>query len=176
MIDTTTAARWMTANKGLEIDVETEDGAVVIRGTAISLNSKGINVRVDDKVKSISLAKVTGLVCTTAQPEFIGLYDLTADDIADGIAEIEADDAWMDEDTEADYIADMVESGEVDLADIGTSATYTTRQVAEMVNMAAKDLRVQLRAWGMGVGQGKAYAFTDADVTDIKARLAATVE
>jgi hypothetical protein len=85
----------------------------------------------------------------------------------------------MDEDTEADYIADMKESGEVDLTDIDTddtNATFTTAEVAARFAMTAKELRVQLRAWGMGVGQGRTYGLTSADLVTIQTKLAEKAE
>lgn len=157
------AKLFISTNKGEAIVITLGDGTEV-EGLALSVNSKGVNITVDGKTKSISMARVSRME-----------LGLTADDIADGIAEIEADDAWMDEDTEADYIADMIETGEVDLTDVDTDDapnTHTTAEVAAMVGKAAKELRVHLRAWGMGVGQGRTYAFTDADVTVIRAKLA----
>lgn len=175
MLNYDDAKTFMTVNKGQEIAVELTDGTEVT-GAAVSLNSKGINVRATG-LKSIKLDRVVALICPDSpNAGMTSLRDdeLTADDIADGIAEIEADDEWMDEDTEADYIADMIESGEVDLTDVDTDDTpntHTTAEVAAMVGKAAKELRVHLRAWGMGVGQGRTYAFTDADVTVIRAKL-----
>jgi hypothetical protein len=177
MIDTTAAATWMTTNKGNEIEIEFNNDTIVT-GTAVSMNSKGVNIRVEDKVRSFALARIVGLVCEDALPGFTSLMDdeLTADDIADGEAEIDADDNWIHPDTEADYIADMKESGEVDLTDIDTSATFTTAEVAARFAMTAKELRVQLRAWGMGVGQGRTYAFDAADLVTIQTKLAEKAE
>ena len=48
---------------------------------------------------------------------------------------------------------------------------YTTAEVAAMLNMEAKVLRVHLRAMGVGVGRGSRYTLTPADVATIKAHL-----
>jgi hypothetical protein len=180
MLNYDDAKTFMTVNKGQEIAVELTDGTEVT-GAAVSLNSKGINIRATG-LKSIKLDRVVALICPdspNAGMKSLRDDELTADDIADGIAEIEADDAWMDEDTEADYIADMKESGEVDLTDIDTddtNATFTTAEVAARFAMTAKELRVQLRAWGMGVGQGRTYGLTSADLVTIQTKLAEKAE
>jgi hypothetical protein len=49
---------------------------------------------------------------------------------------------------------------------------YTTRDLADMFNMEAKALRVHLRAMGLGVGKGRRYTATDADVAKIREHLA----
>lgn len=48
----------------------------------------------------------------------------------------------------------------------------TTAEVAAIFNMTAKELRVHLRAMGIGVGRGKRYAFTPADVDAVRTHLA----
>lgn len=48
---------------------------------------------------------------------------------------------------------------------------YTTAQVAALLNMEAKVLRVHLRAMGIGVGKGSRYTLSPADVTTIKEHL-----
>jgi hypothetical protein len=161
------AKLFISTNKGQAIVITLGDGTEV-EGLALSVNSKGVNITVDGKTKSISMARVSRME-----------LGLTAADMADGIAEIEADDAWMDEDTEADYIADMKESGEVDLTDVDTDDTanvFTTAEVAARFAMTAKELRVQLRAWGMGVGQGRTYGLTSADLVTIQTKLAEKAE
>jgi hypothetical protein len=173
MLNYDDAKTFMTVNKGQEIAVELTDGTEVT-GAAVSLNSKGINIRATG-LKSIKLDRVVALICPdspNAGMKSLRDDELTADDI-------EADDAWMDEDTEADYIADMKESGEVDLTDIDTddtNATFTTAEVAARFAMTAKELRVQLRAWGMGVGQGRTYGLTSADLVTIQTKLAEKAE
>lgn len=51
---------------------------------------------------------------------------------------------------------------------------YTTREVADMFDMEAKALRVQLRALGLGVGKGRKYGLNDSDVAKIREHLATT--
>jgi hypothetical protein len=175
MLNYDDAKMFMTVNKGQEIAVELTDGTEVT-GAAVSLNSKGINIRATG-LKSIKLDRVVALICPDSPNA--GMTSLRDDDIADGIAEIEADDEWMDEDTEADYIADMLESDEVDLTDVDTDDTanvFTTAEVAARFSMTAKELRVQLRAWGMGVGQGRTYGLTSADLVTIQTKLAEKAE
>lgn len=48
---------------------------------------------------------------------------------------------------------------------------YTTAEVADIFNMTAKELRVNLRALGLGVGKGRRYGLTDADVAVIREHL-----
>ena len=48
---------------------------------------------------------------------------------------------------------------------------YTTAEVAAIFDMTAKELRVNLRALGLGVGKGRRYGLTDADVATIREHL-----
>lgn len=61
------------------------------------------------------------------------------------------------------------------ITDISTPASdtdgMTTAEVAAIFNMAAKGLRVHLRAMGIGVGKGRRYAFTPADVDAVRVYL-----
>lgn len=142
---------FMAEWKGEEITIVRNDGEQ-ITGLAISINSKGVNVEADGRVRSVGLNRVVSLS-----------IDLDAN------PEDEGDE--FDEDTEADYIADMLESGEVDLTDTDTLPDpdgITTKELAAMFHMEAKDLRVALRAAGMGVGKGRQYFFTAGDIAALR--------
>jgi len=47
----------------------------------------------------------------------------------------------------------------------------STAEVAALFDMTAKELRVHLRAMGIGVGKGRRYAFTPADVDAVRVYL-----
>lgn len=49
---------------------------------------------------------------------------------------------------------------------------YTTRELADLFDMEAKALRVELRKMGVGVGKGRRYTFNDTDVARVRAHLA----
>lgn len=138
-----TVATWMVDNKGTDITVTLVDGTV-ITGAALSVNSKGINVIIDGATKSVSLKKTVSLAVVTD------------------------DDDELDE----DEIADLIEAGELDPMDDDDATDegdgFTTAEVADMFNMAAKELRVHLRAMGMGVGQGSRYGLSSDDVRTIR--------
>jgi hypothetical protein len=104
-------------NKGDAIIVHTDKGTLT--GEFVSVNSKGVNIKVDGKIVARSMKSI--IEVTTPAP-----------DTTDGM---------------------------------------TTRELAEMFNMEAKALRVQLRHMGIGVGKGQRYAFTPADVAKIKNHL-----
>ena len=57
----TAAADFITANKGTEIEIELVDGDILI-GDALSVNSKGVNIKIDGKTKSVSLSRINDLV------------------------------------------------------------------------------------------------------------------
>ena len=60
------------------------------------------------------------------------------------------------------------------ITDVSTSDTgdaMTTAEVAALFNMTAKELRVQLRAMGIGVGKGRRYGLAAADVAAIRTHL-----
>jgi hypothetical protein len=118
----------MAANKGNMVivdvaDIVKNDRTAVLGGTfwgtAISVNSKGVNINIDGRVRSFSLARVTGL--------------------------------------------NTPPSGNVGMS---------TRDAAALLDMAPKAFRVHLRALGLGVGKGRTYGLTDADVNAVRAHIA----
>jgi hypothetical protein len=107
---------------GTPITVTTKDGSS-ITGTFISVNTKGINVKVDGKTVSRGLARLSAV-------ELVNVPD-SADDLFAG---------YNDDDT------------------------LTTTALAAIFGTSAKALRVGLRAAGLGVGKGRVYGLTPADV------------
>jgi hypothetical protein len=155
-MDATAAADFITTNKGAMIVITTTDGMAHF-GEAFSVNSKGVNVKADGKTRSFGLARIE-------------LMDL--DNLGDD----------MDEDTEADLIA-AGELGDIDTGmDAETDAEIyamlgdgmTTAELADhlsdalKVTMTPKELRVHLRALGLGVGKGRKYALTATEYRMVK--------
>jgi hypothetical protein len=161
--------------KGLPATMTLTDGAV-LTGTFLSVNSKGWNIiDANGATVSRSITRVANM-------------DVDADAAPD-----------MDEDTEADYMADMTAAGEIDFEDccetgacehddadgntVGLPANSemdalvaeldgaTTAEVAEIFGTSAKELRVTLRALGMGVGKGHRYHLTAEQITVVRGAL-----
>lgn len=109
-------------NAGDAVRVQLTDGSD-FSGIFISVNSKGVNVKVDGKVISRSMNRLASVT------------PLVAPDVADDIF------AGYDDD-----------------------ATLTTTALAVIFGTNAKALRVGLRAAGLGVGKGRKYGLTPADV------------
>lgn len=152
----------VNANKGNLATVTTmgtsPTGPVVtgtLVGTLISINSKGVNVKLEDgTVVSRSLSRV---------------------------AYIEIDDQDMDEDTEAEFIADMIDAGVYEDDTNNTDNTLvaeldgaTTAELADVFGIAAKELRVTLRSLGMGVGKGRRYHLTADQINTVRTALTPT--
>lgn len=147
----------------------TLNDSTTLEGDFLSVNSKGWNIIADGVTVSRGLARVAK----------VEIMDYTGDE-----ADV-ADELEMDEDTEADYIADMYESGEVDLTDgegpMGDATEMdalvaeldgaTTAEVAQIFGTSAKELRVTLRALGMGVGKGHRYHLTAEQITVVRTAL-----
>lgn len=198
------AKAFMERAKGTDIVVTLTDGTDV-SGVAISVNSKGVNVTVDGKVKSISLKRVAVMTPDAGQfNDFLVDDDRAIDELSEGeIVDLidagEIDDPFFDEDldVECDHanttpVTRPVVGGPAamcddcgngvgihhvpapadDADDADDVETFTTAEVAAMLEMTAKDLRVQLRAMSMGVGQGRRYGLTSDDVAVIRAALA----
>lgn len=134
---TTTAAdftAYITDAKDNEVEVTVTlaDGTSVT-GDPISVNSKGVNLKVDGKVRSFGLKRITSLTS-----------DL--DDDSD--------------DTEADRLEELANE---------VSDGATTAEVAALLSdylerdLTPKELRVHLRALGLGVGKGNKYALSEGE-------------
>lgn len=127
-MDATTATDIITAAKDdeIELTVTLVDGTEVT-GMPVSVNSKGVNLKVDGKVRSFGLNRVVTL-------------------------------AGLDEDgDEADRMEELANE---------VSDGATTAEVAAVLSdyldrdLTPKELRVHLRALGLGVGKGRKYALS----------------
>lgn len=126
------AEQFILANKGEAVVITKTDGSLVVPGTALSVNSKGVNIKTDaGRTVSISLTRIASMV------------------LAD-------DTDPTDEDIEAGLMDGM-----------------TTAQLADVFGIEAKELRVHLRALGLGVGKGRKYSLAVADYRAVKALVAA---
>jgi len=119
MIDNTTAVRAIETAKNADVTVTVQltDGST-ITGAPVSVNSKGVNLKIDGKTRSFGLRRIDAVKA-----------DIPATD--DGEA-------------------------------------LSTREVAEIFNIEAKELRVHLRSLGRGVGKGRKYGLTTDDVNALR--------
>lgn len=152
-----------------------------ISGTFLSVNSKGWNITVDGKTVSRGFGRVAMVQITETDCCITG----------------ECENDEMDEDTEAEFIADMIELGVYEDDEIEVAAAEdgianldlpgteldamvaeldgcTTTELAAVFGIEAKELRVTLRALGMGVGKGRRYHLTNDQVTTVREALNAT--
>jgi hypothetical protein len=135
-MDATTATAYITDAKDNEVEVTVVlvDGTS-ITGDPISVNSKGVNIKVDGKVRSFGLKRIDSLVSDLDEdPEVM-------DDLADRIEEL------------ANEVSDGATTAEV----AALLSDYLER------NLTAKELRVHLRALGLGVGKGNKYALSEGE-------------
>lgn len=147
----------VNANKGEMAEVRMTNGDTVT-GSLISINSKGVNVK-DENGTTISrglnrVARVDLIEIDNDQDIFEDAADVA---IAATDPEVYSDD---EPGTEMDALA-----AELDGA--------TTAELAEMFGIAAKELRVTLRALGMGVGKGQRYHLKADQIKTVKAALTA---
>lgn len=139
-MNATTATTLITANKGSDIEIVLVDGSSVF-GTAFSVNSKGVNVKDDDgKTRSVGLARIDHIDVLDENDTF------GADDDADDLAAADAD-------TDEDIYANMPDN---------MTTAELAAHLSDTLDMALtpKELRVHLRALGLGVGKGRKYALT----------------
>lgn len=135
-MDATTAAAIIADAKDISDDTEltvTLTDGTEATGLPISVNSKGVNLKVDGKVRSFGLKRVDALT-------------------------IDGEDAdEVNEDDEADRIEELANE---------VSDGATTAEVAALLSdylnrdLTPKELRVHLRALGLGVGKGRKYALS----------------
>jgi hypothetical protein len=123
------ATSFITANKGEMVTIGLKDDTSVT-GTAISVNSKGVNLNIDGKVRSFGLSRVVTFA----------LADEAADE-ADRLEEL------------ANEVSDGASTAEV----AAILSDYLDRE------LTAKELRVHLRALGLGVGKGNKYALSEGE-------------
>jgi hypothetical protein len=123
-----------TKDAELELTITLEDGTE-FTGDPISVNSKGVNVKIDGKVRSFSLKRIAALTN----------------------ADMDEDDEDGDTDTTLEDLANEVSDG------------ATTTEVAALLSdflgreVTPKELRVHLRALGLGVGKGNKYALSEGE-------------
>ena len=160
LIDITTANTPATAAvyKGRPAILTLTDGTT-LEGTFLSVNSKGWNVTVDGVTVSRGFAR-------TASVE---IMDYTGDE-ADVADELNDDEIAVD--AMADGIANLnlPDTTEMD-ALVAELDGATTAEVAEIFGTSAKELRVTLRALGMGVGKGHRYHLTADQITVVRTAL-----
>lgn len=180
MMTTDQVTEIVNANKGELAEVSYTDNTGVmntITGTLISINSKGVNLKVDGRVTSRSLSRVVWVA--------IDEGDVDADAIQDAEIDAYGDDEEADDEYDGDDDIE-VEAAEDGIANLDLPGTdeldalvaeldgCTTAELADVFGMAAKELRVHLRALGMGVGKGHRYHLTADQVTTVRAALTPT--
>jgi len=135
-ITRTNATAYITDAKDneFEVTVTLADGTSVT-GDPISVNSKGVNLKVDGKVRSFGIGRIASLTS-----------DLDDDD-ADG----------DDEDTTLEDLANEVSDGASTAEVAALLSDYLGR------DLTPKELRVHLRALGLGVGKGNKYALSEGE-------------
>lgn len=130
------ATDFMTDNKDMDIVVTLVDG-IQVGGTALSVNSKGVNIKRDGKTRSIALSKIDSL-------DLVDDLDGDSDDMTDEEIYAELGDGM----TTAELAAHLSDALKVD--------------------MTPKELRVHLRALGLGVGKGRKYSLTATEYRMVK--------
>lgn len=135
-----TAADYIANAKAdeLEVIVTLIDGTSVA-GDPISVNSKGVNLKVDGKVRSFGLKRIATVSS-----------DLDDDDDV-------ADEEMSDEDIYAELGEDMT-----------TAELAAHLEDSLKINLTPKELRVHLRALGLGVGKGRKYSLTATEYRMVK--------
>lgn len=136
MITTATATDLITDAKDneLEVTVLLADGTMVT-GDPISVNSKGVNIKVDGKTRSFGLARITAIQVPNGDDD----EDMTDEEI-------------------------YAELGE----DMTTAELAAHLSDALKVDLTPKELRVHLRALGLGVGKGRKYSLTATEYRLVK--------
>lgn len=120
---------------GSELTVILADGTE-ITGDPISVNSKGVNIKVDGKVRSFGLNRVAELVS-------------------------DMDDTRTEDLTDEEIYAELGE-------DMTTAELAAHLSDALKIDLTPKELRVHLRALGLGVGKGRKYSLTATEYRLVK--------
>jgi hypothetical protein len=139
-----TSDNW-TTYKGQMVNVTLTDGTV-LTGSFVSINSKGVNVQVGDKLVSRSMSRVASI-------------DNFAADITDDLAAIDLD------------LEDDADELEIDIDDSDSEDGHTTAELAAMFDTSTRALRVNLRKLGLGVGRGRRYHLTDDELATVRQAL-----
>jgi hypothetical protein len=164
----TTITPGSTAYKGYTVTLNLVDGTE-LTGVLISVNSKGWNVRtMDAACVSRGLAKVTSVDVwdETDGADLDMDEDAEADMIAADPTSAGDFDFPSDDDTDADTIAEDTDPMDALVAELDG---MTTAELADVFHTTAKELRVTLRALGMGVGKGRRYTLDTDAVRLVKA-------
>jgi hypothetical protein len=148
-VDTATAYINDAKAQDIEVTVILTDGTEAI-GDPISVNSKGVNIKVGGKVRSFGLKRVDSLVSDMDVDDEVDFSD-------DNDEEVDFSDSETDEDIYA-MLGDGMTTAE--LADHLSDALK--------VDMTPKELRVHLRALGLGVGKGRKYSLTATEYRMVK--------
>lgn len=138
MIDIEIATDLITTAKANDelVMITLVDGTIVT-GSAISVNSKGVNLKIDDKTRSFGLKRIDAI-------------DLVTDDEDDS-----------DEETDEDIYAM--------LGDDMTTAELADHLSDHLnISLSPKELRVHLRALGLGVGKGRKYSLSASEYRLVK--------
>lgn len=118
---TTTATIAADLEKGEEVIVTFADDSI-LEGEFVSINSKGVNVKVDGKLVTRTMSRVVSI----ARP------------------------------------------GDEDEIETDETEGLTTAELADMFETSARALRVRLRKLGLGVGKGRRYNLTDAELALVR--------
>jgi hypothetical protein len=123
-MNASTATDFVATYKGQDVTITVADDEVT--GALISVNSKGLNLKVDGKVRSFSLKRIDS---------------------------IELADADTDGDSDEDIYAELGD---------GMTTSELAAHLSDALNtdLTPKELRVHLRALGLGVGKGRKYSLT----------------
>lgn len=155
MINADSTAHFATNFKGEDVTISLVDGTEVT-GAIISVNSKGLNLKVDGKVRSFGLKRIDTIGLTyndlETTDEFQDEDDMEDEDEGDEIDVDEDDETGGDHTNEEIYA--MLEDG------MTTAQLAAVLSEAMNIDLTPKELRVHLRALGLGVGKGRKYSLT----------------
>jgi hypothetical protein len=125
--------------KGETVSVIFNSGHVMegrdFTGEVISINSKGLNLKIDGKVRSTALRNIAKIVL--------------------------ANEVVEDTETDEDIYAALGDG-------MSTAELAAHLSDALKVSMTPKELRVHLRALGLGVGKGRKYSLTATEYRMVK--------
>lgn len=138
---TTAADLIATAKTNNEDLMVTLTDGTVATGAPISVNSKGVNLKIDGKTRSFGLARIASL-------------DLVTDDDTDSVTELEEIYAMLED---------------------GMTTTDLAAALSDHLNIALtpKELRVHLRALGLGVGKGRKYSLSASEFRSVRSLIVA---
>lgn len=161
--------------KGCPAILTMTDGTTM-EGTFLSVNSKGWNITVDGKTVSRGFNRVSMVQVDHEYPEMeeaieIVTAGMNADDNDQDIFEDAADVAIAA--TDPEVYSDTEPGTDDNDALVAELDGLTSAALADMFGIAAKELRVTLRALGLGVGKGHRYHLKATEIEMVKAALTA---